>query len=129
VGPVPDPLLRKSRSAGNQTRTSGSVARISDHLTTEAVIFSKHLKIQLLPQWKLTTSLLHISLRELLSCTHEAEWTPFQTHYFSEILGALGIEPRKNRCSLERTPPLEGGGRHDMPGKWTYIRLNCIPCL
>jgi hypothetical protein len=25
--------------------------------------------------------------------THEAEWTPFQTHYFSENLVALGIEP------------------------------------
>jgi hypothetical protein len=25
--------------------------------------------------------------------THEAEWTPFQTHYFSEILVTLGIEP------------------------------------
>jgi hypothetical protein len=32
VDPVPDPaLLRKSGSAGNQTRTSGSVARNSDH--------------------------------------------------------------------------------------------------
>jgi CBS-domain-containing membrane protein len=26
-------------------------------------------------------------------CTHEAEWSPFQTHYFSENLVALGIEP------------------------------------
>jgi hypothetical protein len=25
--------------------------------------------------------------------THEAECTPFQTHYFSENLVALGIEP------------------------------------
>jgi hypothetical protein len=30
--PVPDPLLlRKSGSAGNQTRTSGSIAKNSDH--------------------------------------------------------------------------------------------------
>jgi hypothetical protein len=37
VGPVPDPLvLRKSGSAGNRTRTSVSVARNSDHWTTEA---------------------------------------------------------------------------------------------
>jgi hypothetical protein len=28
--PVPDPLLRKSGSAGNRTRTSGSLARNSD---------------------------------------------------------------------------------------------------
>jgi hypothetical protein len=32
MGLVPDPLfLRKSGSAGNKTRTSGSVARNSDH--------------------------------------------------------------------------------------------------
>jgi hypothetical protein len=38
VGPVPDPLLlRKSGSAGNRIRTSGSVARNTDHQTTEAV--------------------------------------------------------------------------------------------
>jgi hypothetical protein len=29
------------------------------------------------------------SFKELLSCTHEAEWT----HYFSENLVAPGIEP------------------------------------
>jgi hypothetical protein len=29
----------------------------------------------------------------LLNFTHEAEWTPFQTHYFSENLAAPGIEP------------------------------------
>jgi hypothetical protein len=40
VDPVPDPLLlRKSRSAGNRTRTSGSVAKNSDHQTTEAVCY------------------------------------------------------------------------------------------
>jgi hypothetical protein len=38
VDPVPDPLLlRKSGSAENRTRTSGSVARNSDHQTTVAV--------------------------------------------------------------------------------------------
>jgi hypothetical protein len=24
----------------------------------------------------------YFSIKYLLSCTHEAEWTPFQTHYF-----------------------------------------------
>jgi hypothetical protein len=39
VDPVTDPLLlRKSGSAGNQIRTSGSVARNSDNETTEAVL-------------------------------------------------------------------------------------------
>jgi hypothetical protein len=38
MDPVRDPLLlRKPGSAGNRTRTSGSVARNSDHQTTEAV--------------------------------------------------------------------------------------------
>jgi hypothetical protein len=40
VNPVPDPLLlRKSGSAWNRTRTSGSVAKNSDHYTTEAVVY------------------------------------------------------------------------------------------
>jgi hypothetical protein len=33
------------------------------------------------------------SFKQLLTCTHEAEWTPFQIHYFSENLVASGIEP------------------------------------
>jgi hypothetical protein len=32
------------------------------------------------------------SSKQLLSCTHEAEWTPFQTHYFSENLVVPGLE-------------------------------------
>jgi hypothetical protein len=30
---------------------------------------------------------------QVLNCTHEAEWAPFQTHCFSENLVAPGIEP------------------------------------
>jgi hypothetical protein len=30
---------------------------------------------------------------KLLNYPHEAEWTPFQTHYYSENLVAPGIEP------------------------------------
>jgi hypothetical protein len=33
------------------------------------------------------------SLKQLLNCTYEAEWTPFQTHYVSENLVPPGIEP------------------------------------
>jgi hypothetical protein len=33
------------------------------------------------------------SFKLLLNCTHEAEWTPFLTHYFSENLVAPGVEP------------------------------------
>jgi hypothetical protein len=35
----------------------------------------------------------YFSFKQLLSCTHEAEWTLFQTHYFSENFVELGIEP------------------------------------
>jgi hypothetical protein len=35
----------------------------------------------------------YFSIKQLLSCTHESEWTPFQTHYFSENLVVPGIEP------------------------------------
>jgi hypothetical protein len=41
VDAVPDPLLLgKYDSAGNRTRTSGSVVRTSGHYTTEAVIIT-----------------------------------------------------------------------------------------
>jgi hypothetical protein len=36
---------------------------------------------------------LYFSSKELLNCTHESEWTPFHTHYFSENLIAPKIEP------------------------------------
>jgi hypothetical protein len=33
----------------------------------------------------------YFSIKYLLSCTHEAEWTPFQTHYIFSVVP--GIEP------------------------------------
>jgi hypothetical protein len=33
----------------------------------------------------------YFSIKKLLSCTHEAEWTQFQTHY--SFLVVPGIEP------------------------------------
>jgi hypothetical protein len=35
----------------------------------------------------------YFSIKSLLSCTHEAEWTPFQIHYIF-FLVVPGIEPR-----------------------------------
>jgi hypothetical protein len=35
----------------------------------------------------------YVSIRYLLSCTHEAEWTPSQTHYSFFFLVVPGIEP------------------------------------
>jgi hypothetical protein len=35
----------------------------------------------------------YFSFKQLLNCSREAEWTSFQTHYFSENLEASGIEP------------------------------------
>jgi hypothetical protein len=39
------------------------------------------------------TEAVTLSSKQLLNCTHEAEWTPFQTHYFSENLVEPGVEP------------------------------------
>jgi hypothetical protein len=44
----------------------------------------------------------YFSSKQLLSCTHEADWTPFRTHYFSENLVASGIEPGSG--SVARNP-------------------------
>jgi hypothetical protein len=35
----------------------------------------------------------YFSFKQLLNYPHEAEWTPFQTHYYSENLIAPGIDP------------------------------------
>jgi hypothetical protein len=35
----------------------------------------------------------YFSSKQLLNCTPVAEWTLFQTHYFSENLVVPGIEP------------------------------------
>jgi hypothetical protein len=35
----------------------------------------------------------YFSIKQFLSCTHEAEWTSFQTHYFFFLI-MPGIEPR-----------------------------------
>jgi hypothetical protein len=47
---------------------------------------------------------------QVLSSTHEAEWTPFQTHYFSENLVAQGIELELWICSQELWPLDHRGG-------------------
>jgi hypothetical protein len=53
VDPVPDPLLiRKSGSSGNQTRTSGSVARNSDHWTAEVVSVGRYMGDEFERIWK-----------------------------------------------------------------------------
>jgi hypothetical protein len=36
---------------------------------------------------------MHQPMIKILSCTYEAEWTPFRTDYFSKNLVAPGIEP------------------------------------
>jgi hypothetical protein len=35
----------------------------------------------------------YFSIKQLLSCTHETEWTLLQAHYFSENLVVPGIKP------------------------------------
>jgi hypothetical protein len=55
------------------------------------------IEVATLSAWRIPTAVFLVfrpeSLLFLPSCTHEAEWTPFQTHYFSENLVVPGIEP------------------------------------
>jgi hypothetical protein len=51
----------------------------------------------------------YLSFKYLLSCTHEAEWTPFQTHYFSENLVVWESNTDLWICSQELWPPDHGG--------------------
>jgi hypothetical protein len=41
--------------------------------------------------------------KPLLSYIHEAEWTPLQTHCFSETLVALGLEPRTSATVVRKS--------------------------
>jgi hypothetical protein len=43
--------------------------------------------------WAFYTGAATFSSKQLLNCTHEAERSPFQTHYFTENLVAPRIEP------------------------------------
>jgi hypothetical protein len=48
--------------------------------------------------------------RVVLNCTHEAEWKPFQTHYFSEKRVALELNLDLWICSQELLPLDYRGG-------------------
>jgi hypothetical protein len=63
-------------------------------------------------------------MEQLLSCTQEAEWTRFQTHYCSENLVALGIEPGTSGSVARR---LEGGRSADNSEQWIVQKFgnNC----
>jgi hypothetical protein len=72
VDPVPDPLfLRKSGSAGNRTRNSGSVARKSDHFNIESYCHN----IFVLKADKIVYTLLLWRWSKIfcsVTCTHES---------------------------------------------------------
>jgi hypothetical protein len=63
------------------------VGKVSDNFCGQRVSHGQHGR-------SLQLYSIYISSKQLLSCTHEAEWTQFQTHYFSENLVVPGIEPR-----------------------------------
>jgi hypothetical protein len=102
--PVPDPLLlRKSGSAGNRIRTSGSVAKNSDHYTTKAVstkiFFFFRILSQLHPDiprrylpWFCSTKarICHhssITSHELLSIQRRVYMFPWSDHWTSSPVG------------------------------------------
>jgi hypothetical protein len=62
-----------------------------------------------------------------LSCTYEAEWTPFQTHYFSENLVAPGIEPGTSvsvaRNSIEMKETNNERGKYKVSGSSQSVDL------
>jgi hypothetical protein len=58
------------------------------------------------------------SSKQLLDCTHKAEWTLFQTHYSSENLVAPGIEPR----SLDLQPRT----LTTTPQRWSLFPHNIV---
>jgi hypothetical protein len=68
--------------------------------------------------WRIPTAVISVFLtgtatfyfKWLLSCSHEAEWIPFQTHCFSESLVAPGIKPDLWICSQELWPLDHRGG-------------------
>jgi hypothetical protein len=69
VDPVPDPLLlTKSGSAGNRTRTSGSLARSSDHQTTEAVsrIHNPTIKLNTTQKYRTDVTILYYKAASIL---------------------------------------------------------------
>jgi hypothetical protein len=54
----------------------------------------------------------YFSTKQLLSCTHEAEWTSFQTHYFF-FSGSAGNRTRASGSVAKNSRPLDHrGGRH-----------------
>jgi hypothetical protein len=65
----------------------------------------------------------------LLSCNHEAEWTPFQNHYFSENLAAPGgelghldLKPRTLTTRLQR----QSGLYYDLITWYSSCILNLL---
>jgi hypothetical protein len=49
------------------------------------------------------TAAANLSFKQLLIYPHEAEWTPFQTHYCSENLVAPVIEPGTSRSAVRKS--------------------------
>ena len=63
--------------------------------------------------------------KQLLNWPHEAEWTPFQTHYYSENLVAPGIE-HETSVSVARNSTFQNRmgrrwGRNECYGAWWYF--------
>jgi hypothetical protein len=48
----------------------------------------------------------YFSFKQLLSYPHEAEWTPFQTHSYSEYLAAPGIQPETSGFAAKNSDHL-----------------------
>jgi hypothetical protein len=87
VDPVSDQLLRKSGSARNWTRATGSVARNSDHYTRERVCFLLH------NIYKFSSYLTGITIH-LHSVARNSD------HFDVQIYWRLSIQNRKMKNTL-----------------------------
>jgi hypothetical protein len=69
------------------TKRPPLVGKVSDNFCGQRVLHGQHSRF-------LQLYSISVSSKELLNCTHEAEWTLFQTLYFSQNLVVPGIKPR-----------------------------------
>jgi hypothetical protein len=60
-------------------------------------------------------------LKQLLNYPHEAEWTPFQIHYFTENLVAQGIEPGTSGSVARNSDHWTRDGKQKYTGKYPEL--------
>jgi hypothetical protein len=68
----------------------------------------------------------YYSFQYLLIYAHEAEWTQFQTHYYSENEDASGNEPRISRSAYRNYFHETTGAVYDSVILMNFIKWNAL---